>query len=89
MKIELMKNNLFFEFDKEGGEEMKTEGGIVLPEQKDTFIRTVTLAGPNEQGITEGDKVLLNPHAQLMEFRIGLKWYKLCPTSMVIAILKD
>jgi len=89
MKIELMKGNLFFEFDKEGGEETKTEAGIIVPEQKDTFVRKVTIAGPNDQGIKEGDKVLLNPHVQLMEFRIGLKWYKLSPSSMVIAILKD
>jgi co-chaperonin GroES (HSP10) len=89
MKIELMKGSLFFEFDKEGGNEIKTEGGIVIPEQKDTFIRKVTLAGPNDCGIKEGDKVLLNPHVQLMEFRIGLKWYKLCPASMVIAIIRD
>ena len=89
MKIELMKGNLFFEFDKEGGEEIKTDAGIIVPEQKDTFIRKVTIAGSNEQGIKAGDRVLLNPHAQLMEFRIGLKYYKLCPVSMVIAILKD
>lgn len=89
MKIELMKGHLFFEFDKEGGEETETKGGIIIPEQKDTFIRKVTIAGPNEQGIKAGDKVLLNPHVQLMEFRIGLKWYKLCPVSMVIAIIKD
>jgi len=89
MKIELMKGNLFFEFEKEGGEETTTKGGIIVPEQKDTFIRKVTIAGPNEQGVKTGDKVLINPHAQLMEFRIGLKYYKLCPASMVIAVLKD
>jgi len=89
MKIELMKGNLFFEFDKEGGEETKTEGGIVIPEQRETNIRTVSIAGPNDQGIKAGDKILLNPHVQLMEFRIGIKWYRLCPASMVIAILKE
>jgi len=89
MKIELMKNNLFFEFEKEGGEETKTKGGIIVPEVKDTFIRKVTIAGPNEQGIKAGDKVLINPNTQLMEFRIGLKYYRLCPTTHVIPILKD
>ena len=89
MKIELMKGSLFFQFDKEGGEETKTKAGIIVPEQKDTFIRKVTIAGPNDYGIKEGDMVLLNPHVQLMEFRIGLIYYKLCPASMVIAILRD
>ena len=84
-----MKNNLFFEFDKEGNEEMTTEGGIVVPAQKDNFIRKVTIAGENELGVKAGDKVLLNPNVSLLEFRIGLKWYKLCSVSYVIAILKD
>jgi co-chaperonin GroES (HSP10) len=89
MNIKLMKGTLFFEFDKEGGEETKTDGGIIVPEQKDTFIRKVTIAGENEQGIKVGDKVLFNPHAQLMEFRLGMKYYKLCPVSMVVAIIED
>lgn len=89
MKIELMKGSLFFEFDKEGGEETKTDGGIIMPEQKDTYMRKVTIAGPNDVGIKAGDTVLLNPHVQLMEFRIGLKYYKLCPVSMVVAIIRD
>jgi len=89
MKVKLMKNIMFFEFDKEGGEETTTEGGIVIPEVKDTFIRTVTLAGENEIGVKAGDKVLLSPHTSLIEYRIGMKWYKMCSTSMVVAILID
>lgn len=84
-----MKNTLFFEFDKEGGDEFTTEGGIVIPEQKDTFIRKVTIAGENDIGVKAGDNVLLNPHVKLMEFRLGLKYYKLCPVSMVVAIIED
>ena len=89
MKIKLMKNTLFFEFDKEGGEEVVTKGGIVLPEQAENYIRKVSIAGENEIGVKAGDKVLLNPNASLMEFRLGLKWYKLCPVNMVIAIIED
>jgi co-chaperonin GroES (HSP10) len=89
MIIEPTKNNLFIEVDQEGNKEEETEGGILLPKTEKTYIMDIAVAGPNELGIKAGDKVLVNPNVQLIEFRIGAKYYNLLPISYVLALIKD
>jgi co-chaperonin GroES (HSP10) len=84
-----VKNNLFIEIDKDiNANEQKTEGGILLPGEEKTKIVDVAIAGENELGIKAGDKVLLNPNASFLEFRIGAKWYQMVPVGYVVAILE-
>ena len=92
MKIIATKNNCFIEigYDSDINEiEETTEGGIILPNSKKDYIMTVTVAGPNEIGVKDGDKVLINPNASLLQLKIGKKYFNLLPISMVLAIIKD
>ena len=87
-KIIPMKNNLFVKISKDNEGEQKTEGGIVLPGEEKTKIVSVDVAGPNEVGIKTGDKVLLNPSAVFLEFRIGVQWYQMIPVNYVVAVIE-
>ena len=93
MEIIPTKNNCFieigYESDIESAEET-TDGGIILPTGKEKdYIMTVTYAGPNEIGVTDGTKVLINPNASLLQIRIGKRYFNLLPISMVLAVIKD
>ena len=87
MKIEPTKNNLFIEVSDESNVEAKTEGGIVLPKTDKDHIFIVTYAGPNDFDIKPGDKVILNPNANYMEFRVGTKMYKFVTINHVLGLV--
>ena len=89
MQIKPLKNCLFVEIDKENNEEVTTKDGIIIPKAEQEYIVKVSEAGENDQGIKQGDTILLNTSPKFLEYRIGTKYYRMIPVSYVVAILKD
>lgn len=66
--------------------ETKSEGGILLVDNKQTNDAVVKFVGPEASGVSEGDKVLLNPKGQVTQFHHRGEEFYAVPIKDIMAV---